>query len=267
MEHVITEIFRTGNLVARYHGSFGKNNLIITFYPYSDTFSLDVRGFGEGFFARRAIDCIHIIPRENNWYQDPDLLEAIETVRRFAAPYDKVITYGSSMGGYAEIRFGARTGSDVALAISPQYSIDPSVVSFDQRWLADASQLDFSLERGWASPFVRKAYVVYDPADIDRRHLDLYRRSGTEIVDISLKNGGHPAIGVLADLGLLGKLVLGVLDGTLTPGAIVREAHARRRESAWYFTNLSLRCRSKSRREIFARLAYEKAPEKLEFIV
>src|SRR5262249_48609659 len=125
---VITEIFRTNNLVARYHGSFGKSKLVITFYPFSDTFSLDVQGFGEDFFVKRGIDSIHIIPRANNWYQYPELLAAAEAVRRFAASYDKVITYGSSMGAYAAIRLGGEVGAEAALAISPQYSMDPTVV-------------------------------------------------------------------------------------------------------------------------------------------
>lgn len=89
----------------------------------------------------------------------------------------------------------------MALAISPQFSINPAVTSFEPRWVGDSGRIDVGIERNAGHNFVAKAYVVYDPHGLDARHVELYRPH-TEIVDVKLRNCGRPASDCMVDTGI-----------------------------------------------------------------
>ncbi len=152
-----------------------------------------------------------------------------ELVRR----YGRVVSYGSSMGAYGAIRFGGLAGASVALALSPQYSIDPRTARFERRWKYDSKRIDFTLERTLKAPFVETAYIVYDPGDADRRHADLFRRK-TRVIDVPLAGVGHPATGFLAEVGMLTDLMLDFVAGTLDVADLRRRALLAREGSAQF---------------------------------
>jgi hypothetical protein len=204
---MVTQVFRSCELVVRSVCEFGSPACVVTFDSYSDNRSLDRRGFGEDFFRDRSIDAIHFISRENDWYQYAEMPAALAAVAGLVRNYNRVVAYGSSMGGYAAIRFGGMAGASAALAISPQYSVDPRSARFERRWKYDSDRIDFTLERTLSAPFVDTAYIVYDPRDLDRRHVDLFRRR-TCVVDVAIPDSGHPATGSLAEAALLGDLML-----------------------------------------------------------
>jgi tetratricopeptide (TPR) repeat protein len=211
---VPTEIFRSSELAVRSVCEFGSKTCIVTFDSYSDDRYLDRQGFGEDFFRSQSVDAIHFISRENDWYQYAETPVAAAAVAELVKGYERVVAYGSSMGGYAAIRFGGMAGATVALAISPQFSIDPRTARFERRWKYDSNRIDFSLERTLRAPFVETAYIVYDPLDADRRHADLFRRR-TSVIDVRLPNVGHPATGAIAEAGLISDLVIDVANDRL----------------------------------------------------
>ena len=179
--------------------------------------------------------------------------KAAKAVREFVSGRDRVLAYGSSMGGYAAIRFGSLFGATLAAAFSPQYSIDPSVAPFETRWSGDAARIDFRIERR-AVPFTPKSYVFYDPRDTDRLHVDLFR-SGTELIDVPVPIGGHPCTTILADTKILRLLILSLLEtGEIADFQSVYRA-ARRRSSQFFF-NLSVAARRPRARALLAERAY-----------
>lgn len=180
-----TEIFRSSELAVRSVCDFGSKTCVVTFDGYADNRSLDRPGFGEEFFQSRQIDAIHFLSRENDWYQYPELPSVARTVAELVKRYDRVVAYGSSMGAYAAIRFGGLAGAGVALAISPQFSIDPRTAEFERRWKLDSERIDYVLERQPPGPFIREAYLVYDPNDADGRHAEMFRRH-TRVIDVRL---------------------------------------------------------------------------------
>lgn len=80
----------------------------------------------------------------------------------------------------------------MALAISPQFFINPAVALFEPRWVGDSTRFDFQVEWSAAHDFVAKIYVTYDPHDLDAYHVELCRQH-TEIADLRLPNCGRPA--------------------------------------------------------------------------
>ncbi len=241
------EIFRSAELLVKGLRRHASACRIVTFESYTDNRTLDRPGFGEVFFDASGIDAIHIVPRNNDWYQYPEIDEACRRVRALTAPYPHVVAYGQSMGGYGTIRLGGRVGAQVALAISPQFSIDPGVASFEPRWAGDSARIDFAIERRATHPFVAKAYIVYDPHDLDARHVELYRPH-TEIVDIGLPNCGHPASGFVVDTGILQEAILDLCRGTFNISALHAKARPAHHTSPILYANLAARHRHLPRR-------------------
>ena len=166
------ELFRSADFVVRAVTGFDPTVCVVTFDSYTDQRTLDRSGFGEDFFADRRIDAIHVIPRVNDWYQHEDILAICATIAEATGPYARVYAYGSSMGGYAAIRFGGLFGA-TAIALSPQYSIDRRIVPFEHRWTGDAQRIRYAIERSGRDSFAQIVYACYDPIDLDRRHVEL----------------------------------------------------------------------------------------------
>ena len=236
-----TELYRSPDLLVRARTGAPSQVCVVTFQSYASRLTLDREGFGEGFFLSRGVNAIHVIPRENHWYLLPDVEIALGRAAEAAEACERVSSYGSSMGAYAAIRLGGLAGASTAIALSPQFSIDPRVVPFEKRWIQDARRLDYAIERRLASRgFVASAFVFYDPSDPDARHVALYRPL-LKMREIRLVDCGHPVSGFLAQAQLLEGAVLGAAKGDFDPEAFERDALAARDRTPQYFLTLSAR--------------------------
>jgi tetratricopeptide (TPR) repeat protein len=193
----------------------------VTFSPLEDRHPTDRPGFGEAFLQRSGIDAIHVVPCGNHWYQYPELPKMCAQIAAITAQYRHVVAYGSSMGGYAAIRYGGWLGADVALALSPQLTINPWRRPFERRWLAYAKKIRFQFESGQTT--TKNAIVVYDPLGPDRVHAELFKAI-TDVIPVPLPYSGHPSTGFLADLGLLQPLLLDVCYGTFVAKQVIDNA-------------------------------------------
>ena len=234
------DLFRSEDFVVRAVTGFDPTVCVVTFDSYSDRRTLDRPGFGEAFFRERRIDAIHVIARANDWYQHEEILKICETIAAATATYARVYAYGSSMGGYAAIRFGGFAGAESAIALSPQFSIDKKSAAFEHRWETDGRRIDFSIERKQLIPFVKRAFVAYDPNDLDSRHVELFRRK-TSLIEAPIPGAGHPVTGFLAEAGLLGEFVLGIVRETLDVTSLLARANAMRERTPQYWGVLAER--------------------------
>jgi tetratricopeptide (TPR) repeat protein len=235
---MVEELFRSADLLVRKVGAHGRSCCVVTFDSFTDYRTLDRPGFGEAFLDGAGVDAIHVIPRDNTWYQNPDMLDAMARVHEATRDYARVVAYGSSMGGYAALRFGGIAGAHAALALSPQYSIDPALVPWEIRWLESGKHFRPLWEGKLPFPRLKQAYVAYDPLNIDKKHIALLAGK-LQLQPLRLKHGGHPVTGFLAEIGLLKRLILSVCHNSLDPAAFVATAWARRAQSAQYFTTLA----------------------------
>ena len=233
------ELFRSEELLVRRVGGLGSSVCYVTFAPYTDDRTLDRPGFGEDYFRACGTDAIHVLSRENRWYQHPELDDALATIAAKTGGYDRVIAYGSSMGGFAALRYGAACGASVGLALSPQFSVSPSVAPFDRRWAKDVACIAFRDDDHL--PTLPLQYVAYDSCDRhDRRHFDLFAaRSPTH--GIRVPHGGHPVGSYLVETDMLRTLLQEIESGTFEAGAYARELRRRRRRSGHYFSMLARR--------------------------
>lgn len=254
-------LFRSGNLLVKAARRPGED-CVVTFDSYTDDPKLDRLAFGEEAFAQAAVPAIHVVNRRNSWYQEPEWRGMVAAVAAATAPYRRVLAYGSSMGGYAALRFGKMIGATAALAISPQYSLHPGKADFDTRWAKAVRGNRWQPELAGPLPADLPAMIVYDPAHtLDRHHVDLIARE-MPVQRIALPYSGHPSGGYLAECGLLRPLVLDALAGNSDFTALIRAARGHRRKSTSYFVALAraASARKPARAIAFARHAIELSP-------
>jgi len=253
----VEDLYRSENIRVKKVGGFSQDTLIVSFDSYTDKFSLDRPGFGENFFIKNNIDCIHIIPKNNSWYQYEEMSHIMEKICGVIQEYDQIFTYGASMGGYAAIRYG-RTLNATAIAIAPQYSVDPKVMPEERRW-HEAVSLTYSQECRKPIEPLKGTIIFYDPFNtFDRQHVKRITQD-TSVIEAAIPYSGHMAGVYLAEVGMLAKGILEILNGSFDAGSFSRLARKRRRESAKYYEVLSnlARCRHPKWALFFAQQAVE----------
>lgn len=232
------DVFRSDNVVVRCVPAEDVSRWVVTFDNYGIGRGFDRAGFGEDFLRSSGVSAIHVLGRGDDWYQYPEMAEVMEVVREVTVGSDRVMTYGSSMGGYAAIRFADAAGAHAVLAISPQYSIDPAKAPFETRWLQEACRIAWLPEIDGPIRCDCLPVIVFDPSGDDRRHVEMIAAE-TAIQPIDLLHSGHPSATYLSELGLLGPLVLKMLSGTLDLAVFRAEARSRRRQCPAYLSRLA----------------------------
>lgn len=233
------DLFRSDNVVVRSVPAEDVSRWVVTFDNYGIGHGFDRPGFGEEFLRQSGVSAIHVLGRREDWYQYPEMAEAMAAVRQATAGADRVMTYGSSMGGYAAIRFADAAGANAVLAISPQYSINPEKVPFEKRWLQDSRRIRWLPEIDGRIVCAAQPIVVFDSVGEDGRQTALIQAE-VDISPIRLPHVSHPATTYLGEVGLLKDLVLETLSGELEVEVFARKARAVRRTSGVYVSNLAL---------------------------
>lgn len=247
----VSDLYRSDTLVVRLVAAPDRDRYVVTFDNYGIGHGFDRPGFGQDWLAAQGISAIHVMGRAEDWYQYPDIEAALSAVRAATLGASKVITYGSSMGGYAAIRFADAVGAHRALAFSPQYTLDPAVAGHEARWSQDSRRIRWRPELNRAIRCSAEAVIVYDPCGPDRWHADRIAQD-VPVAHVRLPHTGHPATTYLAEVHLLAPLVLSVLDGPIDARDFQRRARALRGSSGVYLGDVAARL---SRRRIVAAVA------------
>lgn len=236
------ELFRSNNLLVRWVRGAGMRvpaTAFVTFGSYTVEHFLERQGFGEDFLRDEGIDAIHVVNIDNQWYQYPEVPEMLAAVAAALVRVPRVFTYGSSMGGYAALRFARAVGARTAIALSPQYSLDPKVVPFETRWQADLARITF---REQAFQPAARQVIFYDPRlNVDNRHVRLFEAAGAETIAVGVPHGGHPVGPLLAETGVLQDAIRAIVASTFSPTVVQRAVRERRSRSQHHFFMLSRR--------------------------
>ena len=255
-------IYRSPNLLVKL-ADRGGASCVVTFDSYTDTTDLDRDAFGERFFAEHGVSAIHVVNARNRWYHEPDWREATTRVREAACGFSRIVTYGSSMGAYAALRFADHVGATAALALSPQYSLDPRKAPFEKRW-AGHRRTPWLAELSGPLPAGVPALIVYDPLmKAERLHAELIAAE-MAAEHLTLPYAGHAAAAYLSECGLLSELVLGIVAGPVDGAAFGRRARVLRKRSLHYLMTLADAAFKSGRGEAalaLARKATEMAPD------
>lgn len=234
----LLELYRSDRLVVRQVRAGNTDNWVVTFDNYGIGHGFDRPGFGQEWLRANQISAIHVLGRAEDWYQYEDIEDALATVRAAVEGAARVMTYGSSMGGYAAIRFADAVGAKSVLALSPQYTLDPRIAGHDRRWSQDAHRIRWRAELNGPLECRAKVLMVYDPSGLDGWHGD--RIAADAAVDVvRLPYTAHPVTSYLSEIGALSDLVTDVLHDRLDVRAFQALARARRGASGVYLGELA----------------------------
>lgn len=240
----------------------GAERCIVTFEAISLDLDLDREAFAEEFLRSRDISAIHILTQHNNWYQTEGFAEALACVAEAVAKYPRVVAYGSSMGGYAALRYADEVAADLIIAISPQYSLSRERAPFETRWSETSRHIRWGIvDQRPLSPRAR-AVIIFDPyLRQDRAHVERIARD-RPVERITVPFAGHPASTYLAETAVFPAVIEHLLadkpvDHLIAP--VLRK----RRETAVYWAALSEHAysRNKARAAALARKGIEIHPD------
>ena len=145
---------------------------------------------------------VHVYASWNHWYQTPEMDQLTEKVNAWTAPFERIVTMGASMGGFAALQFAQALNASAVLAGAPQFSVDPAKIPFDDRWFAYAQGLSFIYDDLLSRPLPTASYLAYDPASaLDARHCEtIVEATGARL--LPCPGSGHAPIDWLGRLGL-----------------------------------------------------------------
>ena len=235
---MIDDLYRSETLVVRRVAGTDPRRWIVTFDNHSIGPGFDRPGFGEAFLREEGHGALHILGRGNDWYQYADMPRALAAAAKFLRDAERIVTYGSSMGGYAAVRFARALGAHAAVALSPQYSNDLAVVPWERRWADDARRIGWRREWREAIDPCPQTLLIFDPRS-DGRHAAMIAAEAPSIL-LPLAYAGHPVGVYLADRDLLRPLLRDVLADRLDADRWHRQARRGRSHNALYLGELAM---------------------------
>ena len=199
-----------------------KDTLVVTFdnLDIAMTKRTDRRPWGYSFIKEQGWSMLGVLAGGWTWYREPWVYDQFDQLKAdgFFDQFQRVVFYGASMGGYAACAFSpAAPGCDV-VAISPQSTVDKAVVPWETRYKTVWNR-DFTGRYGDASDvsqMARRVSILYDPYEpLDAQHAA--RFTNDNVTHLRAPLLGHRLGSSLNQMGILSPIILGALDGTLSP--------------------------------------------------
>lgn len=221
---------------------------------------------GESFFAKRGIPAVFFLARRNDWWQSPEIWDAIKTLQDFNLwdKYHHITTYGLSMGGYGALVFSKAVKANRVIAIAPQFSINTDVVPFETRWAEDRERIRF-LYDDMADGLIRDGEVIvfYDRFfDFDKRHVDMIAE--LRPVEKFLVNfSTHTVARALNDMGIFSQIMERLFNRQLSKKEFRDMVRLYRNRSPLLLHNMAHTVKRQGRTEIASTL-YMRAVDVME---
>lgn len=180
----------------------------------------DRRPWGYEFIEKQGWSMLGVLAGGWTWYREPWVSQQFDQLRDdgFFDKFKRVVFYGASMGGYAATAFSAACpGADV-VAISPQSTLDKTLVPFETRY-HKAWDFDYSGPYGDApqvSAAASNITIFFDPYEpLDAGHAA--RFTGQNVTKLRCPLMGHRLGSSLSQMGILSNTILSALSGDLDP--------------------------------------------------
>ena len=218
----------------------GFSTTLICFSNWSKTYSGGgvkdfKRRFGLGLNGKIDANVALLITSGNYWYTG-NILPAIDAIVQKTQAH-RVITYGSSMGGYAAINLSERLGADFFVAISPQFSVSARYLKKigEKRWQDDTAILtgehDYLRAPGFQSP---NGLIIFDDQHRpDRLHAKAIKRV-TGCQEVAVPYAGHLCGKAFNKLYGLKRLIQELIQGGVDFESLSKDVSLLNRHSLAY---------------------------------
>ena len=147
----------------------------------------------------------------NSWMNGGGIAEAIcETLDTLRSELElkRIVTLGNSMGGTMALLMAQVYAVDAAIAIAPQFSVDPRIVPDDTRWMVDREKIShFRFPDVSKVPFERtRTTVLHGAQNEDGKHALLFPKH-KDLTHFIFPDYGHNLASALHRVGDLEPIV------------------------------------------------------------
>jgi len=156
------------------------------------------------------------MPKDKSWFPQASMQAMLDAIAELIAPFEQRIAYGGSMGGYAAIKYSNALDVQRAVAMVPQYSIDPEDVKDARYNMFYQPELNGEMRITKADVSEDREYIIiYDPHYAqDRAHYHKLREVLPPHHVLHLAFTNHDAIAVLASSELVNDFLLHEFDAS-----------------------------------------------------
>ena len=156
------------------------------------------------------------MPKDKSWFPQASMQAMLDAIAELIAPFEQRIAYGGSMGGYAAIKYSNALNVQRAVAMVPQYSIDPEDVKDARYNMFYQPELNGEMRITKADVSEDREYIIiYDPHYAqDRAHYHKLREVLPPHHVLHLAFTNHDAIAVLASSELVNDFLLHKFDAS-----------------------------------------------------
>ncbi|NUB42958.1 phosphoadenosine phosphosulfate reductase [Fertoebacter nigrum] len=136
---------------------------------------------GHAIAAAKGWSHLCLIAEGDTWYRDAAVYRYFDRLvdDAFFEDFDRVVFYGSGMGGYAACAYSVTAPGATVLALQPRATLDPAVAGWDRRDMAKR-RLSFTDRYGFAPDMTEgtgEVFVLHDPAQpLDAMHAALFTK-------------------------------------------------------------------------------------------
>ncbi len=139
------------------------------------------------------------------------------------------------MGGYAAYRSSGLLDARKVIVFSPQYSVDPNLVPWENRWRETTKNCTHFMDSLTINTR-SEIYLFYDPGTNDARHAELISQYGS-CLHIPVPYSGHYSIAMLQQIGLLDSTIRNIIYGDFDVSTLQKEIFANSDKSAHFLLN------------------------------
>jgi len=235
-----TRVFENADYSLLYSGPDPKlvDRVVVTFPDLIHMTGVNASGWGESLFTKREQPVLCLIFNEANWYQSNGFFETLHAAREFVGAETNISTYGSSMGGYGAILASTALRADLAIALSPQFTVEQDIAPFERRYRAEAKRIgkfrhDVTSELNNKTNYV----VVYDPTHkTDRLHEALFPQP-KNWMRLPIPGASHGTLPTIVEMGAT-KELFDLTVGRISPREFRNSIRSKRRSSYRYIRRM-----------------------------
>ncbi len=231
--------------------------LVVTFDNLDHVYTRgeDRMPWGFEFTQSRGWSVLGLMAHDWTWYRDDAVYDFFDRLRDdgFFAGFDQVVFYGASMGAYAASVFSSAAPGATVICISPQATLDRGIAGWETRY-RKVWRRNFKDRYGYGPDMLAqagRAYLFFDPsAPLDAMHACLFQSDN--VTKFNCRYLGHRIASLWATMGVLKPIIIGCVEGTLTPPqfyAMMRNRH----ESVRYQKEMLIRLKSQGRHHLLIR--------------
>lgn len=231
-------VFQTENISVVHTPGTRSDVVAVTFTPLQHKEISPPEGFAQRFFEKRGIPSVCFVSHWDHWWQVNEMEQALNVARAVTSNYRRVMTYGTSMGGYGALAYSGKLDATEVVAFSPQYSIDGQKVPFETRWRRHADRLSFendSMDTGLRQN--ANILLGYDPDTLDGLHVQKIKANNARHLKVPMI--GHGVIAYLNATGVLGPILTAAADGNINVDPYMQIIHDKRQEWPAHWISLA----------------------------